>query len=159
MPEIPREIPVDIPEKQRLHALLARRLVAACGGLAESARACRLKESRLSECQQVGTVDMAGRDTQKYLPVDVVFDLEEYCGRPIVTGALAPLRPCASETGGLLAEVCETTEAAADVMRAVREALADKELTPTEKARIHACILAMGEQLRDLAAATERGTP
>ena len=95
------------------HAWLARSLIDACGGLPASADVCRLAKSRLSEF----TIPTSGA----YMPADVIADLEAYCGRPIYSQALVEARPGYSENAGLLVEVCETTEQAAELQRLVRQ--------------------------------------
>lgn len=134
-----------------MHALLARELIAACGGLDEAAGACRLKKSRLSECQVPGS--------GAFLPIDAVCELEAYCGRPLVSQAMVDARPAAAEPGPLADEACGTAEDASDLQRLVRRTLALRHgrlLTPLEARAINQKVLHLQEELFDLLAATDR---
>lgn len=111
---------------RRQHAALARQLIAACGGLREAASQCRLKRSRLQEC--------ADPLAAGYLPVDVVNDLELYCGDALYSRALTEDRPSArAASADLVDDACETAEEASDLQRAVRLLAKKGELTPREK--------------------------
>lgn len=139
------------PVNARLHAMLARQLIEACGGLEESETVSRLKRSRLSECQTPGS--------GAYLPIDVVADLEAYCGRPIYSQALVDARPAVEAAAGIMQEACEATEETGALLRVVRQAVADGHLTPRERDLIEAAIGTVSAELRQLAAAAKRGTP
>lgn len=111
----------------RQHALLARQLIAACGGLNEAPRACRLNRSRLAEFQDP--------DAGAFMPADVMGDLERYCGEAIYSRALAD-DPRAAGDGDLASESAETVEDAALLQRFVRLALKRGRLTPRERTDI-----------------------
>jgi hypothetical protein len=94
------------------HAWLARSLIRACGGLEPAAAACRLERSRLSQCQTPGS--------GAFLTVDVLVDLETFCGEPLYSRAIVEAHPAAVRRRDLLEEACETSELAAQVQRRVR---------------------------------------
>lgn len=127
------------------HAHLARLLIAACGGLAPSAAACRLERSRLSEFQDAHTA--------AFMPADVIADLEMYCGEPLYSRAIAENRPSATQAADVLTEACEVTESAGALLRTARLAAGDGRLTAQEKAAIEQGVLAIEGQLRELRAA------
>jgi hypothetical protein len=95
------------------HAWLARQLIDACGGPLAAAQYCRLEKSRLSECQNPRSA--------AFLPVDVVADLEAYCGEPIYSRALFEARPGGPVAEDLVAEACEEVELAAGLQALVRK--------------------------------------
>jgi hypothetical protein len=95
------------------HAWLARQLILACGGPLAAAQYCRLEKSRLSECQNPGG--------GAFLPVDVIADLEAYCGEPIYSRALFEARPGGPVAEELLEEACEAVELAAGLQTLVRK--------------------------------------
>lgn len=107
------------PVTTRMHARLARQLIAACGGLDEAVGACRLKRTRLSECQTPPT-DEEGAPEPSFLPADVIADLEAYCGRPLYSQALAEARPAAPGLTDVVKGITDTTEEVADLQRLVR---------------------------------------
>lgn len=139
------------PEKHRAHALLARQLIRACGGLAEAAGACRLEKSRLQQF----TDPMTGALT----PLDVIEDLQEYCGSKLYFEGLAAMLPCAGGEVGLRDESCSLTEAAVAIQADIRRALADGVLSPAEKREVEILIQAAERHLRCLRSAAERGRP
>ncbi len=94
------------------HAWLARRLIEMCGGVRAAAEACRLNKSRLSECQAPGS--------GVYLPIDVVADLEAYCGEPVYSRELVAARPSRPDGAAPAEEACALTEASAEVQALVR---------------------------------------
>lgn len=124
------------------HALLARRLIKACGGLEESEGACRLKRSQLSNFQD----PRSGH----YMPMDVVADLEAYCGEAIYSGAIAGERPSQAMPKSVVTEACETAEAATALQRLARLAAEDGQLTAHERSLIEAGAAEVEEQLREL---------
>jgi hypothetical protein len=112
------------------HALLARLLIEACGGLHEAAAVddCRLRPSRLANFQDPN----AG----SFMPADVVAALEAYCGRAIYSQAIADERPSASDLSDLADEACSLVEAAADLQELVRRHRAGDPLNAHEKDRV-----------------------
>jgi hypothetical protein len=127
-------------------ALLTRQLIALAGGLDESARACRLKKSRLAECQHPAS--------GAFLPIDVVNALEIYVGEPVVSRALVEDRPARLYPEDLVAEACRTAEDGSDLQRLVREALKPgRPVTPRQADAIEAELVALLEQVRRCRAA------
>ncbi|MDR3514061.1 MAG: hypothetical protein P4L73_20690 [Caulobacteraceae bacterium] len=131
----------------RQHAHLARLLVAACGGVDEVVRnqACRLKASRLYDCMDPTTPGS--------MPVDVVADLEAYCGDPLYSRALVAARPHAPEPGPLIEEACESCEAAASLQRLVRTSLKDGHLSFNETQAIEVLVHALEQRCGHVRAA------
>lgn len=130
------------------HALLARQLIAACDGLAKAAQNCRVGTSSLSRFCKSGS--------GHFMPADVMADLEQYCGEPIYSRALAEGRPSVVQTESLLEEACETTEASASLQKVVRLALKDKVVSAAERAEIAAALVAFDDQARELRAAGDK---
>lgn len=109
----------------REHARLASDLIDACGGLAESARACRVSEGVLSTYQNPNRPECN-------MPADVMADLERHCGKPIYSGFIRRSLGQAVEPGCLRDLGCLLTEEGADFQGYIRKALADGRLTPNE---------------------------
>jgi hypothetical protein len=133
-----------------MHALLARDLIAACGGLDEAASASgRLKRSRLAEFQSV--------NSGAFMPADVMAALEAYCGKPIYSAAIAAALPSAAGEH-LLAEVCAVSEDSALMQRLVRDLVATgRPMTPREKSVVAAGMLRLAQELREAQATVEGG--
>lgn len=127
------------------HALLAKRLIQSCGGLEEAAENCRLERSRLAEFQNP--------EAAAFMPADVMVDLEAYAGEPIYSRAIAGERPAVETPQTLLTEVMEGTEAAAELQALTRRALEDGRLTPGERLRLEAAVMAVEDQARETRAA------
>lgn len=135
---------------QRQHALLARQLIAACGGLGEAARVARLKRSRLAECQDP--------QARAFLPVDVVADLEAYAGEPLYSRALVAARPFAVSSEGAWTEACHTVEDSAQLLTLVRMAVGRGQgFSPRELAAVETAILKIEAELDQLRNAAEAG--
>ncbi len=130
------------------HALLARQLIAACDGLTEAAENCRVETSSLSR--------FCDPSSGHFMPADVMSDLEQYCGVPIYSRAMAEGRPSVIQTESLLDEACATTERSASLQHIVRKALEDGTVTAAERAEIAAALVAFDDQARDLRAAGEK---
>lgn len=135
----------------RQHAHLARQLIAKCGGVDEIVRnkACRLKKSRLYEL----TDPTAGR----YLHVDVIAELEAYCGEPVYSRALVEARPHKLEVRSLEEEACEATQRAARLQETVRKAAASGRLSHAQRMRIETWIIQLEQDVRKLWTAAEEG--
>lgn len=109
--------------RKLLLKLKFKKLVERCGGLKEASDACRdltrpYSVQHLSRCYQPDTADFA--------PIDIIMALEEYCGEPIVSAAVAASRPANRELpGDLRDESSEATEKVALLQGRVREAMAD----------------------------------
>jgi hypothetical protein len=108
----------------REHARLARDLIKACGTLQEAEKASGLSDTQLSRYQTAGSGQL--------MRVDTIADLEEYCGRPVYSAALAARFDRAPAGSDLRAVSCELTEMAASLQHRTREALADGSLTNRE---------------------------
>ena len=109
----------------RRHALLARNLIAACGGLEEAEAACRLSRSSLSNAQNV--------HHDYFLPVDVVADLERYAGDAPYSRAMMDAQDTAAGNGDLVGESIDVNAKTAVLSSHVHHALADGCLTPSER--------------------------
>lgn len=90
------------------------------------------------------------------MPADVMADLEQYCGEPLYSRALAEGRPSVIETESLLDEACETTEVSAKLQNVVRLALKDKVVSAAERAQIAAALVEFDDQARELRAAGDK---
>lgn len=132
------------------HALLARQLIAACGGTDEAATACRLNRSRLFEIQQPSA-------EAAFMPADVIADLEAYCGEALYSRALAEARPTRAPATSALAEACDAVEAAARLLAVTRAAAADGKLTAQELRSIETAAADLEEQLREFRASVDQG--
>jgi hypothetical protein len=121
-------------------AQLTHQLYAEHGGLDGSSRACRLKKTRLAECQD--------HTSGASLPVDVVNQLELACGKPIISRALMEDCPLASRPDDLTAEACGTVEAAAGLQRLVRLALLSNDMTPRKARAIEIGLLELVDHVR-----------
>lgn len=116
-----RGVPMLGPRK---HSLLARNLIVACGGLEEAATACRLGKSQLSNAQNV--------NQDSFLPIDVVAELEAYCGEPIISRALFESRPSVLGTGDLVGEAIDLNAQVAALSSHLHHALSDKIISANE---------------------------
>lgn len=123
----------------REHARLARLLIDACGGLDEAAANCRVSKSKLSDYQNPNVC--------LFMPSDVMDCLQEYCGNPIFSDAMSSRFAEPVLAGDLTAAACEVTEAASLMQRRVRDATADKQLTPRELDELAASERAVEEAL------------
>lgn len=113
--------------------LQTRLLIKAVGGLEVASAVCEAEcrsysVAQLSRCQTPTAPDM--------LPLDIVDCLESYCGQRIVSRALASTVRAVSG-GNLRDEASDVTEAAADLQKHVRIALADDGvISPQEAAEL-----------------------
>jgi hypothetical protein len=114
---------------RRQHATHARMLIAACGGLAESAGVCRIAKTQLSEAQ--------APEGDYYLPADVIVALEQHCGERSYSRAMFEAGDeGAAVVRDLKDETSEAMESVADLHRDVRLATKDGRLTPGERTRL-----------------------
>lgn len=125
----------------RQHALLARTLIERCGGLAEASAACNTSKGVLSTYQNP--------DEHSTMSARVMADLEAYCGEPVYSRALFEARPASTLATDVLAEVCDSVETAADLMKQARAAAADGKITPRERAQLLAIAATNLEQARE----------
>lgn len=124
-------------EPNRWLKLKTKLLIKACGGLEEASAACAAScrsysVPHLSRCQRPETTD--------FLPIDIVLCLEAYCGAPLVTAAMAEVRPAGEVVGSLRDEVGDVIERGGDLFKAVRAATADGRVDPREGAEIGAML-------------------
>jgi hypothetical protein len=133
---------------RRVHARLARQLIEACGGLTEASRECRIGKTQLGDCQLP--------HGEAFMPADVIFALERYCGQPIYSRALYEARPEAREGSDLRDEASEATEAVAALQHAVREAVRAGPLTSTVRDRLARVFAEAEAELRDVGALLEK---
>lgn len=132
---------------RRQHAMQARLLIEACGGLVEAATRCRVGKSQLADYQSP--------QGETFMPADVMADLEAYCGEPIYSRALSEAHAAARDLTSLTNESCEAAEAASALQSLVRRAVADGRLTAAERAqleRAHAAATAELAQVGDILA-------
>ena len=92
----------------RKHARLAHQLIAACGGLEESAAACRVGRSALSDYQNPCLTS--------FMPADVICDLEAYCGDALYSREMMESRPSEPTRGDVMVETHEAVQAAAALL-------------------------------------------
>lgn len=133
------------------HALLARELVRACGGpdVIERLGVCRVGRTQL-----FAYGDPAG---DKYMPIDVVADLEAYCGKPIITKTIAELRPYREKAPGVAEATCELTEAAARLQQLARRSASDGALSFNERLTHERELLAIEQLIARTRAANDAG--
>ena len=110
---------------RRAHALHARMLIAACGGLEEAAHRCRVGKSQLGDYQSP--------HGEGFMPADVIADLEAYCGERVYSRALYEVDGQTVSGADLTDEVCEASEAVIGLQQAVRAATRDGQITPRER--------------------------
>lgn len=134
---------------RRAHALAARRLVAACGGLMEAAAACRVGKTQLADYQSAEGVG--------FMPADVMADLEAYCGAPIYSRMLVEARPAGPETFDLAREACDAAEAAGRLQRGARQAADDGAITERERRELVDIYAEALDQLRQVGALLSEG--
>ena len=125
----------------RLHALLARTLIARCGGLDEvlSIPGLRVKKPQLSNYQNP--------HVSAFMPADVIAALESYCGEPVYSRALVEAVEPAARMGALIDDACAAAEDAVALQAKVRRLAADGHLTPAQSDEL---LRAHGEAMRDL---------
>ena len=114
--------------RPRRHSQLARVLIAACGGLDEAAEACRIGKSQLSNAQNP--------NHDAYLPVDVIADLEAYCGKPHYSSALIDNVGDVETDGDLVGDAIDLNAKAGVFLSRIHSALKDKTITPREVTEI-----------------------
>lgn len=137
-------------DSRRWLKLKTRKLIGACGGLDEAARACAegcrpYSVTQLSRCQLAGQPD--------FLPIDIVLCLEAYCGEAIVTGAMADARPSAVTAGDFRDELSDVVEDGAALIKRWRAMTADGRLSPVERAEMAAGLEALTEAVCEATAA------
>ena len=129
----------------REHAHLARALIDACGGVDEILR----QEPSISRVGRSPLYDYAAG--RRFMPMDVVSDLEAYAGEPVYSRVMAERRPYRLETASPGEEACSLSEHAAALQHAVRLAAADHVYTPRELAELEVAVAGievLGARLR-----------
>lgn len=109
----------------REHARLAGELIDACGGLEESARACRVRKSALSGYQNAADPSC--------MPADVMDALEEYAGHgPTYSGSIAERRMFPASIDCIADLACDLSQQSLLTQAVIRKAMADGRLSPRE---------------------------
>ena len=143
----------------RMHARLARELIAACGGLDEAASACQLSRSRLSQCQTPPSDD-PDAPPPAYLHAGAIAELEAYCGQPIYSRALVEARPAAAELKGVVEGVTDSTEDMAELQRLVRQlSAAGKPWSQRERLLVTAAAAKIRDRLAAVMAIVDQDLP
>lgn len=142
-------------QPKRWLKLKTRQLIDRCGGLEEASRACGeacrpYSVPHLSRCQVPTAPD--------YLPIDIVFCLEAYCGEPVITGAMAEARPSAVMAGDLRDELSDVVEAGAALLARWRAMMADNNIDADERAEMSAGLEALVDEVRQAQAALNAAT-
>lgn len=124
-----------------------RQLIDACGGLDLASEVCAAEcrpysVAQLSRCQNPNAPDL--------LPIDILDCLEGHCGKPVVSAAISNSKPRTGTVGELRDESSEVTEAAAELQRHIRTALADGEIDPAEASSLLALTHEAMKQLSDV---------
>ncbi len=83
-------------------------------------------------------------------------ELEQYCGKPIYSLALAEDRPSSPEPRSLVAEACDLTEVAARFQGLVRAAVEDGQITQAERLELGKGLLTIEDEARTARAALEQ---
>lgn len=131
------------------HALYARLLIEACGGLIEAAANPRVRVEKTSLARYCDA------DSGVFMPADVMYELERYAQRPIYSRAITEGQGPIGALDDLVAGACETTEGAAALMRLIRRATADRVLTPAERTELRKAFAPFKQVVMDLEAAIE----
>ena len=116
----------------RRHSLLARNLIKACGGLEEASKASRLQKSQLSNAQNP--------NHDGVLPIDVVGDLESYCGDPLYSRALVEACRAVSGSGDVVGEAIDVNAQVAALSSHIHHAKSDNIISPRESDEIQGVI-------------------
>lgn len=127
---------------RRAHALHARLLVEACGGLEEAAQRCRVGKSQLSDYQSP--------HGEGFMPADVLADLEAYCGHRVYSRALFEVDAQVVSKADLKDEACEASEAVIALQHAIRLATRDGVISPREREGLTRLFEAARRELADV---------
>lgn len=136
-------------------AMLTAKLIKRCGGYEEAEAFLSTdgprpySKSQLQRCAQA--------DDPNWLPLDIVAALEAYANARVISGALAAAGPARPGLQDLMVEGCEAVEAAASAIAAIREALADGDISPREEQAIRARVEAGMAEYRDVLAVLDQG--
>lgn len=131
--------------------LKTRQLIKACGGLEEASRVCeadcrKYSVSHLGRCQNANEPD--------FLPIDIVDCLEAYCGRRIVSGAMAESRPASIAAGEFRDELSDVVEVGAALIGRYRALSADG-LDAADRAELRSGFDALKEEMRQVEASLD----
>lgn len=132
-----------LPQQSYLALKSATRdLVAAVGGTTRAAGISRLGQSEYSRGGGVGE-----RDIERFLPVDVIADLEAQSGAPVITKVLADLADClliplprGTGIGGLSQDIGLSAQAFGKLMSDIGAAVADGSIDHRERHALRADI-------------------
>lgn len=116
----------------RRHSLLARNLIKACGGLEESSKACRIQKSQLSNAQNA--------NNDGVLPIDVVADLESYCGDALYSRAMIEACRAVSGSGDVVGEAIDVNAQVAALSSHIHHAKSDNIISLREADKIQGVI-------------------
>lgn len=121
-----------------MHGHLARQLIKACGGVMAAQDLCSVQKSALSAyCQPHEAPTM---------PADVIADLEEYCGQPIYSSALAR-RVNGGLSANLITDAIGTACLASGLAADIHEANADGRIDMAEQRELMAQLTALRKQV------------
>lgn len=140
----------------RQHALIARALIDACGGVDEATNALEQLPSKRGRTQLYKYRD-AGSGC--FMPADVIADLEAYCGKPIYSQILFEARPTKPEVASLIEEACDVGESGMTLQALVRRLAGDDDVSENDAREIEAYLLLHEGQVREVRAALERARP
>lgn len=134
-----------------------RDLIAAAGGNVRAARVSRADNARLS---RYGSVSES-----THAPIDVIADLEQEVGEPIVTRILADLAgydlvpKAAAAPGGaaFIRHLGDVAQSSGRLLSDLGEAVADGTVTAAERARLHGTVRRAQTELAELDADLDAG--
>lgn len=141
------------------HALCARLLMKACGGLENCvaiARASGLKieKTQLGYYQDANRVQVPA--LAQYMRADLIDVFEEACGQPIYSRALQEERASAADHT-LMGEAVAMVSAATAALAKISEAQADNIVTPDERKQIDQALLHLAQLVARTSAANHNG--
>lgn len=140
----------------RQHALIARALIDACGGVDEATSALERLPSKRGRTQLYKYRD-AG--SACFMPADVIADLEAYCGKPIYSQILFEARPSRPDASCLIKEACDVGESGVTLQALVRRLAGDDDISENDAREIEAFLLKHDDQVRQVRGALQRVRP
>lgn len=126
-------------------------LIARVGGLEAGAACCRVGKTRLAEYQD--------RNSEHYMPADVMLALEQVAGEPVLSAALVRMQGCgvtqpeARPAAAVATGVAALSRGAGELAGTYLEAAADGVIDAREAARLRALV----DQLREAGEAVTGG--
>jgi hypothetical protein len=134
----------------RKHALLARALIDACDGVEDAERACRVGQSQL--------YNYCSPNHPATMPVDVIAELEDYCGQAIYSRALANRNGGATPSQDIVIDALEINERAAHLSTEAHAAMRDGRIDEGERRRLNTILRNIRERM-EAVDATVNGDP